>query len=345
MNISKVPVIHQTDLFHSHIDPDDHWDLASQFALAFGGDIDLRGVLIDYPPKVTDLGFVCGDPAISAVNQLNFISGLSVPVAVGNETKVTCDEDVVKVSSMKPLNSGIAMIFRILEEAKEPVAIHIVGSSREIAVASMMRPDLFKEKCKSVYLNAGSAVENQMEYNVTIDPYSYSKMFKLPCPLYWMPCWHELEANKAPAVNTHGTYWRFNQGEILPFLSQQMQRFFAYALGKVTDDRWLSYLKYPLNKDTIEMQSTMRREMWCTAGFLHAAGKTVTADGEIVPIGTPEINPVFEFIPINVVCGDDGRITWEFSDSDNRFIFKILDIENYETAMTKALKSLICRLP
>ena len=31
----KVPVIHQTDCFHHHADPDDHWDLASQFALAY----------------------------------------------------------------------------------------------------------------------------------------------------------------------------------------------------------------------------------------------------------------------------------------------------------------------
>jgi hypothetical protein len=34
MLTKKVPVIHQTDCFHNHADPDDHWDLASQFALA-----------------------------------------------------------------------------------------------------------------------------------------------------------------------------------------------------------------------------------------------------------------------------------------------------------------------
>ncbi len=31
----KVPVIHATDLYHFHCDPDDHWDLATVYALAY----------------------------------------------------------------------------------------------------------------------------------------------------------------------------------------------------------------------------------------------------------------------------------------------------------------------
>ena len=30
----KTPVIHATDLYHFHCDPDDHWDLATIYALA-----------------------------------------------------------------------------------------------------------------------------------------------------------------------------------------------------------------------------------------------------------------------------------------------------------------------
>ena len=44
------PIIHQTDLFHPHGDPDDHFDLAAVFALAAQGRLDLRGIVIDYPP-------------------------------------------------------------------------------------------------------------------------------------------------------------------------------------------------------------------------------------------------------------------------------------------------------
>lgn len=345
MEFKKVPVIHQTDLFHNHADPDDHWDVASQFALAYAGGIDLKGVLIDYPPKANIAGIDCGDPAIAAVNQLNYITGNFVPVGVGNEIKIQRDEDVEKLASMKPLNSGLNMIFKILEESKEPVVIHIVGSARDIAVASMMRPELFKEKCKALYLNAGSAVENVMEYNVGLDPYSYSKMFKLPCPVYWMPCFHELYDNFDFKVNTYGTFWRFKQKEVLPYLSENMQKFFAYALGRVTDNRWLSYLKYPVNKDIVDAHGEMMRNMWCTAGFLHTAGKTVTVDGEIVDIGTEGIEPVCEFVPIEISCGEDGRVKWSEAPSENRFIFKVLNIEKYQEAMTKALKELLKCMP
>ena len=345
MEFKKVPVIHQTDLFHHHADPDDHWDLASQFALNYSGDIDLKGVLIDYPPKANIATIDCGDPAIAAVNQLNFITGKYVPVAVGNEIKVNNDADIDKVAKMVPLNSGLNMVIKTLEEATEPVVIHIVGSAREIAVASMMRPELFKEKCKALYLNAGSAIENVMEYNVALDPYSYSKMFKLPCPVYWMPCFHELYDNFDFKCNTYGTFWRFKQKEVLPYLSENLQKFFAYALGRVSDNRWLSYLKYPVNRDIVDAHGEMYRSMWCTAGFLHTAGKTVTVDGEIVDLGTEGIEPVFDFVPIEVTCGDDGRVKWQEAPSENRFIFKILNVEKYTDAMIKALRELVSRMP
>jgi len=53
------PLIHQTDLFRPHNDPDDHFDLAVVYALAFQGRIDLRGVVIDHPPPQFD-----GDPDV-----------------------------------------------------------------------------------------------------------------------------------------------------------------------------------------------------------------------------------------------------------------------------------------
>lgn len=69
-------MLHQTDLFHPHGDPDDHWDLACVYALAFRGDTRLKGVLIDFPP-----GRLPGDPDVMAVGQLNLITGMAVPVA------------------------------------------------------------------------------------------------------------------------------------------------------------------------------------------------------------------------------------------------------------------------
>ena len=47
----KIPVLHATDLFRPHVDPDDHWDLACMYALAHKEDIDLKAVVIDFPRK------------------------------------------------------------------------------------------------------------------------------------------------------------------------------------------------------------------------------------------------------------------------------------------------------
>ena len=71
-------VLHETDLFRPHEDPDDHYDLACQFALAKMGRIRLAGVLIDWPPS---LGY--GDPDVLAAAQMNQLTGQCAPVGVG----------------------------------------------------------------------------------------------------------------------------------------------------------------------------------------------------------------------------------------------------------------------
>ncbi|AZO32492.1 hypothetical protein [Mesorhizobium sp. M1B.F.Ca.ET.045.04.1.1] len=44
-----IRLLHQTDLFRPSLDPDDHWDLACVFALAASGQLELGGVLVDFP--------------------------------------------------------------------------------------------------------------------------------------------------------------------------------------------------------------------------------------------------------------------------------------------------------
>ena len=84
---------------------------------------------------------------------------------------------------------------------------------------------------------------------------------------------------------------------------------------------------------------------WCTAGFLHTAGKTVTTDGRIVDADTPGIQPVFDFMPIAVICDDNGHTNWSTQESTQRFIFRVLAPEQYEAAMTKALRELLSCIP
>jgi len=71
----NIPMIHATDLYRPHVDPDDHWDLACVFALAYRGDIDLKAVLIDFPPpRRRDV-----DPDVLAISQMNFVWALRSP--------------------------------------------------------------------------------------------------------------------------------------------------------------------------------------------------------------------------------------------------------------------------
>lgn len=168
-----VPVVHETDLFRPHGDPDDHWDLACQYALAKMGKIELKAVLLDYAPSNRR-----GDPDVQALAQLSWITGIPVPFGVGQSG-----------ISTNP-RSGLRLLKRTLEESTEPVVIHITGSCHDLVLAAELWPGLIRTKVKAVYLNSGSAEERkgEKEYNVKLDPLSYSKVFALPCPVYWLPC-------------------------------------------------------------------------------------------------------------------------------------------------------------
>ena len=188
-----VPMLHETDLFHPHADPDDHWDLACIYALAYGGEIDLRGILIDFAPE-TRAG--PGDPDMFAVGQMNAITGMTVPAAVGTEKPMATREDTQADANEATL-AGAKLVLATLRDAREPVIINIVGSCRDVALAGKREPDLFAEKCAGIYLNAGtgSPIRERaadFEYNVSLHAAAYAAIFDLPCPIYWMPCFEEM---------------------------------------------------------------------------------------------------------------------------------------------------------
>ena len=336
---AKVAMLHATDLFRPHNDPDDHWDLACVYALAHRGDIDLKGILIDYPPKD-------GDPDVMAVAQMNFITGLAVPVIVGSPPPSKGHRDSEPPAGQ---SDDALMVLDVLRQSTLPVVINITGSSRDVAAAAKKAPDLFAEKCAAIYLNAGAGTSDKtlaskLEFNVSLDPAAYAAIFNVPCPLYWMPCFEQMQSPWL--VREFGTYYRFRQDEILGRLSDKMQNYFAYALGKVNNANWLQYLTGSKDERLLAEHGGNYRNMWCTGGFLRAAGKTVSCSGEIVSLNSEGVSPVFTFDPIKVRCGDDGVTEWAMDDkSKDRYIFHVRDVENYESAMTAAMKSLLMSLP
>jgi hypothetical protein len=116
--------------------------------------------------------------------------------------------------------------------------------------------------------------------------------------------------------------------------------------GKYTDNNWLDYLKGTKDEASLSKFGGMYRHMWCTAGFLHAAGYTVSRNGQIVPLNEKHEQPVFTFDAIKVKCADNGLTHWVGDDSSkDRFIFHVQDTDNYQSAMTGAMKSLLTALP
>ena len=342
-----VSTLHVTDLFRPHNDPDDHWDLATQYALAMQGKVDLRGVMIDHP----NAGWAKA-PDICAVAQLNHITGKAVPVVVGSP-RVPAAEEMRTGAAAADL-AGVRAFLELMRQSPRPVVVHVVGSCRDVALAARLEPELVARRCAGIYLNAGSgtpdpAKARQREYNVALDPASYAAMFDMPCPVYWLPCFEVVSASPAERhrVATYGSFYRFRQSEILPCLSERVQNYFMamYAGGKTADGLWLQQLAAPKDAEALAAQGSRDRNMWCTAGFLHAAGLTVTKSGEIVPLKSAS-DVVFAFEPVRVKCSAAGVTEWtKDPQSKKRFILRVTDVERYQSAMTSALKSLLTKLP
>jgi hypothetical protein len=351
-----VAMVHVTDLYRPHTDPDDHWDLACAYALAWQGDVDLLAVFVDYPQAER-----ANDPDVQAVAQLNYLTGKAVPVMVGSPRWIE-PEDAGN-SGIAPALRGIRALLDTLRRAPEPVVITILGSCRDVAIAGRLEPQLFAKKCAAIYLNAGSGTRDpskvaRLEWNVSLEPRGYAAIFELPCPVYWMPCFEQVPG--APAklsqVGHYSTFYRFRQGDVVPHLSGGLQNFFAYlflpgrpstsiSTAEALRPNWLRYLVGPTDPIQQQRIGAMERNMWCTGGLLHAAGKTVTRDGRIVALADAA-EPVFTFDPIQVTCLANGVTQWRAGPSSPpRYIFHVRDPQPYPAAMTAALKQLLATMP
>ncbi len=337
-----VALIHQTDIFRPHNDPDDHFDLACAYALTVQGRLALKGIVIDHPPPKFD-----GDPDFLSIAQMNHLTGLTVPAVVGSSQPMRSPGDTE--ASVPPADrAAVRFILDTLRQAREKVVITVVGSCRDVAVAGRTDPSLFARRCAGVYVNAGTGSPDPhlaatLEYNVTLDPIAYRAVFDLPCPVYWLPCFEDYVGEWR--VRRYATYWRFRQEEILPKLSPRMQNFFLYMLERVRDVAWLRYLTRQTESAKLEHHAQQDRNMWSVPSFFHAAGVTVTSEGEVVPLRSAGESAVYGFQPVRVQCDDSAVTTWQPDPrSTNRFMFFVRDVEHYQTAMTRALKKTISSL-
>lgn len=152
-------VILTTDLYHRHADPNDHWNLASMYALAHLGYINFVGIMCDDDRSIKEDGSFLhfGDPSVQSIAQLNYITGMAVPIGFGSRRPIKKAEDLDAVLAEGRKISSVTLLLNALERTKTKVDIHMCGSCKDVLIAYRTAPELFREKCDCIYLNAGQS--------------------------------------------------------------------------------------------------------------------------------------------------------------------------------------------
>jgi hypothetical protein len=279
---------------------------------------------------------------------MNYLSGKLVPVMVGcPRTMLTRTDRLADAPARE--TRGVESLLGVLRESPQPVNIHVVGTCNDVALASCRDRQLFARKCAAVYVNAGSSTQDpvqcrKLEYNVGLNPVAYAAIFDLPCPVYWMPCFEEID--KATGPEGYASHYCLRHEDILPHLSPCLQNYFTgmYRAGQSPDREqgprtwWLQTLLGPSDREMLHQQARQSRNMWCTAGFFHCAGLAVLRDGRIVAAAGAGQAAVCDFQPIRARCHDNGVIEWKHDPaSTNRYIFHIRHLDSYASAMTVAI--------
>ena len=270
--VGIIPIIYCTDLYQPPQDPDDHYDLA---ILASLHEFDVRAVVFDNATNGRDAAKEAG---VGALKQISEISKKPVPpYAIGLSAKLTSEQDLAE---NQPIESqeGVKLIISTLRKSKEKITLFLVGSCRDFAVAYNREPELFHEKVKVIYVNAGNGPDgNQFEWNVSLDPYAYIILMKSGLPINWAPCFSQVNLRQATPEEvasgdkcTYNTYYIIpNQARLLELASDKLKNYFAYALNREHGDP-VSFLSEP-----VHALPERGRNMWCTAVFIHATGRKI----------------------------------------------------------------------
>ena len=332
---ARVPLIYSTDLYHPHVDLDDHFDLAQVFAMP---EFDVRAIILDVNGEVARAGR-------PAVEQMMALSGRRVPCVLGLKGKLKGLDDKA-LDQPAEFQEGVKYILKVLGDAAGPVAIITTGSTRDVVAAFNRDPALCREKIRGVYANIGSAVVGGGEYNVRLDAASYRALLASGLPVFWFPCF--------PDTHPGATFWRFDYGpmfeaEVVP---AGLRAYLTYAMRKL-DPGASEPVASLADASLAAVRPKGLKEMWCTPSLLAAAGRKVYCVGPdqwvaaaAPPPGATE-EKVFEFVPARVELDDAGKPTKvEYGAAEpNVTAFRRTDAERYGKVMNSCLLDLYRRFP
>ncbi|HAK97627.1 MAG TPA: hypothetical protein DCM87_22205 [Planctomycetes bacterium] len=333
-----VPVLHITDLFHPHEDPDDHVDLACLFAMR---DIDLRAVVLDNGARQKQC------PGRAAVEQLMAIAGKRVDVAAGLAPALESPSDAGKDQGAE-FQGGVELILRTLRESGVPVTVTAVGSMRDIAAAWNRAPALCAEKIDRLYIFIGDAHSapgfDFREYNATLDPHAYAAIVRSGLPVFWVPCFDGGAWKNAGRAS----FWRASHRDLFAGVADPVKQYVIYALLKKTGDP-VAFLKEPVDAGEWEKVLSGTRNLWCAGVFAHLADRAIVQDGgawRSVP-GAPGAPPPapFTFEPVRADVDATGMALYprQMPYYDVRR-FLIVEREAYGRALTAVTAEMLAGL-
>ena len=336
----SVPVIYCTDLFHPHGDPDDHFDLATLYAMP---ELDIKGVVLDQGRKQLQ------QPGRIPVSQMNRIAGRNVPAVIGLA-------DPLKNSGDKALDQpaefqgGVELILRTLRDSAKPVCIAAAGSVRDVVCAFNREPELFRTNVTMVLAFIGEASDPKfLEWNVTLDPHAYVGLMRSGLPVYWVPCFDGgVWQNKG-----HASFWRASHRTLLEGAAPEVVQYFIYALEKETAEP-LGFLSRPVEPERRERLFAGTRNLWCAAALGVMSGREVVLEGSrwtsVLPQSKPdkaasEQQALFGFSEVDITVSDAGVVRYGKGPGSRQVRrFEVRDSAQYEAGMVEATAALLSTL-
>lgn len=331
---SAIPLIYCTDLFHPHDDPDDHFDLATVFALP---ELAVKAVLLEQGKKQQD------KPGRIPLEQMFKLTGRHAPYGIGLSEPLKSADDL-GLDQPREHQSGVELLLKTLRDSPVPMVVFTAGSVRDLCAAFNREPSLLRQKIAKLYINMGSLEQGELEWNVQLDVKAYIGVMRSGLPIYWCPC--------APFGQNRSTHWVFKQGDLFHELPSGLLNYFVYALQRVRPaeiepQRAMSMDLRPWR----EILMDQPRNMWCTGPLLHAAGRKICRQGQswnTIPPAEDHAQTVevFTFVPVHVEIDERGQTQWREASTDaNMHLYRVTAPELHNPAMTGCLGSLYRNLP
>jgi hypothetical protein len=337
---NRVAVVYSTDLYHPHVDADDHVDLATVFALP---ELDVRAVLLDNGQWQRQKS------GRTPVEQMLAMTGRRVPYAPGLAPLKSPEDD--GRAQPAEYQQAVELLLKVLRASGEPVHVITTGSVRDVAAAFNREPERLRAKVAGLYINIGNSSLGGDEYNVALDRAAYRRLLQTGLPIYWYPCF--------PKNVRESTYWLMADfPATLKASPAPLRNYFIYAVRHLDPTKHdpVASLAADLGPvdDAFAKAGAFRpaKEMWCTPALLTVAGRRIyrVAGGYVAaatpPPGAEEVK-LYEYVPTRLEVDPQGkptRIDYHASDPNVKVI-RVSDPKLYGEAMNGCLRDLFTHFP